>query len=65
MKEVLSANQEYPVKAEQLHDNTDLTTKITRSEFEAACEDMFARLTKPIDQALTMAGLTLSQVHVY
>jgi hypothetical protein len=30
VKEVLSANAEYPVKAEQLHDETDLNTKITR-----------------------------------
>ena len=27
---MLSANAEYPVKAEQLHDETDLNTKITR-----------------------------------
>ena len=36
--------------------------QITRGDFEAACEDLFARLTAPIDQALAMAGLTLEQV---
>jgi hypoxia up-regulated 1 len=41
VKEVLSANNEFPVKAEQLHDETDLNTKITRVEFEAACEGKF------------------------
>jgi len=30
VKEVLSANNEFPVKAEQLHDNTDLNTKVWR-----------------------------------
>lgn len=134
---MLSANAEYPVKAEQLHDETDLNTKITRYrtirrivfsllwlawlrsvislfcflffisallsflspsfslfipslhpfliamllsfshhpitpslfspllrvEFEAACEDLFERLTAPIDAALKMAGKTLSEVH--
>ena len=143
---MLSANAEYPVKAEQLHDGTDLNTKITRYcnilefsnsfkviafsfflvlcvnfrylilplpssyfcylfcrplslslflsysispslsislslalshftllfshpyflllrvEFEAACEDLFARLTAPIDAALKMAGKTLADV---
>lgn len=29
VKEVLSANLEYPVKAEQLHDDTDLSTKVS------------------------------------
>ena len=37
MKEVLSANQEYPVKAEQLHADVDLITKVTRVDFEEAC----------------------------
>ena len=31
-------------------------------EFEAACEDLFARLTAPIDAALKMAGKTLADV---
>lgn len=35
IKEVLSANQEFHFKAEQLHADIDLITKITRSEFEA------------------------------
>mmetsp|Transcript_12702 Transcript_12702/g.12343 ORF Transcript_12702/g.12343 Transcript_12702/m.12343 type:complete len:926 (+) Transcript_12702:120-2897(+) len=63
VKEVLSANNEFPVKAEQLHDETDLNTKITRVEFEAACEDLFARLTAPIDAALKMADIDLSKVN--
>jgi molecular chaperone DnaK (HSP70) len=37
VKEVLSANQEYPVKAEQLHADVDLITKVTRVDFEEAC----------------------------
>ena len=62
VKEVLSANTEYPVKAEQLHDETDLVTKITRSDFEAECADLFARITAPIDKALAEANITLSEV---
>ena len=63
IKEVLSANNEYPVKAEQLHADVDLITKVTRSEFETACTDLFSRITEPIDRALAMANLTLSDVN--
>lgn len=63
VKEVLSANSEYPIKAEQLHADVDLITKITRAEFEEACQDLFARLTDPIDRALAVANLTLAEIH--
>lgn len=62
VKEILSANNEFPVKAEQLHADVDLNTKVTRAEFEAACEDLFARITGPIDQALARANLTLADI---
>ena len=38
-------------------------TKVTRAEFEEASADLFARVTKPIDQALASAGLTLDDIH--
>lgn len=63
IKEVLSANNEFPVRAEQLHAEVDLNTKVTRAEFEAACESLFARLTAPIDMALAMANITIDQVN--
>jgi len=48
IKEVLSANTEIPVKAEQLHADTDLNTKVTRNDLETACEDLYAKLTIPV-----------------
>lgn len=63
IKEVLSANTEFPVKAEQLHADTDLNTKVTRLEFEKACEDLYPRLTTPISLALEMANLSLDNIH--
>jgi len=62
VKEVLSANNAYPIKAEQLHDNIDLITDVTRLEFEDACDDLFSRLTVPIDKALAMANLSLANI---
>jgi hypoxia up-regulated 1 len=62
VKEVLSANAEYPVKLDQLHADVDLNTKVTRAEFEQACKDLFDRVTKPIDEALKMANISLNDV---
>eukprot|EP00602_Paraphysomonas_sp_CaronLab_P000254 CAMPEP_0185031700 /NCGR_PEP_ID=MMETSP1103-20130426/19316_1 /TAXON_ID=36769 /ORGANISM="Paraphysomonas bandaiensis, Strain Caron Lab Isolate" /LENGTH=910 /DNA_ID=CAMNT_0027567315 /DNA_START=111 /DNA_END=2843 /DNA_ORIENTATION=- len=63
IREVLSANNEFPYKVEQLHADVDLHTKITRSEFEEACGNLFDRVTHPIDEALAMAGMTLKDIN--
>lgn len=62
IKEILSANAEYPVKFEQLHADLDLSTKVTRADFETACNDLFAKITKPIEEALLMANISLQDV---
>ncbi len=62
VKEVLSANPEFPVKMEQLHANVDLATKVTREEFEIAISDLLKRVASPIEDALAMAGLKLHQI---
>ena len=46
IKEVLSANPEFPIKVEQLHADLDLQTKVTRKQFEDMCADLFAEITK-------------------
>merc|ERR1711871_1719933 len=63
IKEVLSANSEYPFKAEQLHADLDITTKVTRADFEAASKNLTDRLTLPIEKALEMANLTLADIN--
>merc|ERR1711871_837047 len=63
IKEVLSANTEFPFKVEQLHAELDISTKVTRADFEAASKDLTDRLTVPIDKALKMANLTLSDIN--
>jgi hypoxia up-regulated 1 len=62
IKEVLSANPEYPVKIEQLYGDFDLITKITRSDFETECNDLFNRLTIPITKAIESASITLDNI---
>eukprot|EP01039_Chlorochromonas_danica_P006723 gene6723-7432_t len=63
VKEVLSANNEFPVRAEQLHADVDLNTKVTRSEFEDAAADLFERVVAPIERALEMANLSLQDIN--
>lgn len=43
--------------------DTDMYTKVTRAEFEAASAALFSRVTLPIDQALAVAGMTLEDIH--
>jgi hypoxia up-regulated 1 len=62
LKEVLSGNMEFPVKIEQLHADVDLITKVSRSDFEEHCGDLWTRLTAAVDGALEMADMTLANV---
>lgn len=62
IKEVLSANNEYPIKTEQLHADIDLITKVTRAELEEASKELLDKVTLPITQALEMANLKLEEV---
>lgn len=61
-KAVLSANKESPFIVESLYEDTDFVASMTRAEFEGLCEDMFAKLTDPIQRALELAGLTIKDV---
>lgn len=63
VKEVLSANNEYPIRAEQLHADVDLVTKVTRADFEEACADLIDRLTVPIQRALAKANISVADIH--
>merc|ERR1719502_723016 len=62
IKEVLSANNEYPIKTEQLHADIDLITKVTRAELEEASKELLDKITTPITEALEMASLKLEDV---
>jgi hypoxia up-regulated 1 len=62
IKEVLSANNEIPLKIEQLHAEVDLVTKVTRAELEQACQPLFARAVDVIQSALSMGNLTLADI---
>jgi hypoxia up-regulated 1 len=65
IKEVLSANAEYPYRIEQLHSDIDLVGKITRNDFENIIgKSLFDRLLQPIEMALTSANLTVNDIQL-
>ena len=47
------------IQVEGLLDDEDFKMKVSRSEMEELCEDMFNRVTKPIDDALKASEITL------
>lgn len=40
-------------------DDIDFKAKVTRSEFEALCEDLFDRVPGPVKEAFAAAEMTL------
>ncbi|XP_062560147.1 hypoxia up-regulated protein 1 [Armigeres subalbatus] len=63
LKNVLSANSEHYAQIEGLLDEQDFRLLVTRDQFEELCKDLFARITAPIDKALSQAGLSLDIVN--
>ncbi|KAI3608795.1 hsp70 family chaperone lhs1 [Moniliophthora roreri] len=62
VKAILSANTEAMSTVESLAFDIDFKSKVTRAQFEAACEDLKPRYAQPILDALAQAGLTLDNI---
>ncbi|KAK7904313.1 hypothetical protein WMY93_016920 [Mugilogobius chulae] len=56
LKTVLSAN------VEGLMDDIDFKAKVSRSDFEQLCADLFERVPKPVQDALTSAEMTMDEI---
>ena len=63
VKHVLSANTDFPVFIDSLHDDTNYQSHINRQKFEDICGDLLERTTIPITNALKAANLTLADIH--
>ena len=63
IKEVLSANKQASVKVPELMDYVTLQFILQRSEMEEKATPVFDRVTKPIDKALEIAGLTMDDIN--
>uniref|UniRef100_A0A8C2PZD9 Hypoxia up-regulated protein 1 n=1 Tax=Cyprinus carpio TaxID=7962 RepID=A0A8C2PZD9_CYPCA len=62
LKTVLSANAEHMAQIEGLMDDIDFKAKVTRSEFEALCEDLFDRVPGPVKEALAAAEMNMDEI---
>lgn len=62
LKTVLSANMDFMAQVEGLMDDIDFKAKVTRVEFETLCADLFERVSKPVQDALTSAEMTMDEI---
>ncbi|THU97845.1 actin-like ATPase domain-containing protein [Dendrothele bispora CBS 962.96] len=62
VKAILSANTEATSTVESLAFDIDFKSKVSRAEFEAACQDLKGHYAQPILDAVHNAGLTLDNV---
>ena len=62
VKHVLSANNDFPIFIDALHDDTNYQSHLDRATFEQICHDLLLRATSPIKDALEAADLTMEQI---
>ncbi|KAI5293019.1 adenyl-nucleotide exchange factor sse1 [Ascosphaera acerosa] len=62
LKKVLSANAVAPISIESVMEDTDVRAMVKREEFEEWIKPFLDRTTKPLDDALAQAGLTLDDL---
>ncbi|GMR60212.1 hypothetical protein PMAYCL1PPCAC_30407, partial [Pristionchus mayeri] len=62
VKQILSANTNTFAQIENVHEDTDFRTEMTRVQFEGLIEDLDDRIRKPITDALAMADLDMSKI---
>lgn len=63
LKKVLSANPEAPLNIECLMDEKDVRSFIKREEFEQISIPILERVRKPLEKALSEAGLMVENIH--
>ena len=63
IKEVLSANKQASVKVPELLDYVTLQLILERSEMEERAAHIFDKVTKPIERALELAGLSMDDIN--
>ena len=59
VKHVLSANTDFPIFVDALHDDINYQSHISRAKFEEICHDLLERAAVPIEKALKMANVTM------
>jgi hypoxia up-regulated 1 len=63
VKHVLSANSDFPIFIDSLHDDTNYHSHISRATFEEISHDLLEQSAAPIANALKAANMTLDDIH--
>lgn len=63
-KKVLSANQQSPVNIESLMNDIDVSTNVTRQDFEEMIQPLLSRTFEPLESALAQAKLTKDDIDI-
>jgi len=62
VKKILSANQDTIARIENVMDDVDLYQPITRTEFEALCQDLFERIEIPLKQLMSQTEIQMADI---
>lgn len=62
LKKVLSANTEAPLNVESIMNDVDVSSKLTREQFEELIAEPLSRITGPLQRALAESGLSPDQI---
>ncbi|KIY53620.1 heat shock protein 70 [Fistulina hepatica ATCC 64428] len=62
LKKVLSANAEAPLSVENIMNDVDASSRLSREELEALIAPMLDRIVKPLKQAVEESGLPLEEI---
>jgi len=63
LKKVLSANSQAPLNVESIMNDVDVSSIISRQEFEELSVNLLDRVEVPLKQALQESGLKLEEIH--
>ncbi|CAG8642022.1 2378_t:CDS:2 [Cetraspora pellucida] len=63
LKKVLSANAQAPINVESIMNDIDVSSIISRDEFEKLSENLLNRIEGPLEQAFKDSGLSLEDIH--
>merc|ERR1712042_245307 len=61
-RQILSANTEAKAQIENLFEEKDFKMKVTRTEFEEMCADLFEAVDKPINMALGASSIPKGEI---
>ena len=61
-KRLLSISEEIPIYVDNFYIDETLYIVVTKAKFEDLCKDLFAKLTKPIDDILHQSKLGISDI---